>query len=342
MSPVFEYKKLEKRIVRQCAVWLRLGCSRIGEGLGNLFSQGRQRFTVILIPHSEKKSFSFRVSLFLMIFIAALSLGVLVSFIYLSTHYGGISRLLSQRSAALAESEANLEIIRDEITEASKVSSIFQATLNETLKAMKMNVNTGFAFPAGGADINTVLDIGEREAGLLPELSELQSIHLLMERSVDDMKNATQLLVSVNDLLVELPTLWPLQGVQGRLMPRFGLAIHPFTGQLYLHKGIDLAYARGTPIIAAAGGKVIERGYEALNYGNYVKIQHSYGFYTKYGHLDSVYVEEGDEVRQGERIGTMGSTGLSTGPHLHFEVHLGSQVLDPLRYLNIQNDLVEE
>ncbi|HOV63162.1 MAG TPA: M23 family metallopeptidase, partial [Spirochaetia bacterium] len=69
---------------------------------------------------------------------------------------------------------------------------------------------------------------------------------------------------------------------------------------------------------------------------NYVVIRHSYGFQTKYGHLDSVYVEEGDTVTQGQKIGTMGNTGLSTGPHLHFEVRIGSQVVDPARFLNVK------
>jgi hypothetical protein len=186
-----------------------------------------------------------------MIFIAALSLGVLVSFIYLSTHYGGISRLLSQRSAALAESEANLEIIRDEITEASKVSSIFQATLNETLKAMKMNVNTGFAFPAGGADINTVLDIGEREAGLLPELSELQSIQLLMERSVDDMKNATQIL-SQSTISWWSFHLVAHAGSAGRLMNEVRTRHPSLTGNCIFTRDRPGIRAR-TPIIAAGG-----------------------------------------------------------------------------------------
>ncbi|MDZ7792491.1 MAG: M23 family metallopeptidase [Spirochaetia bacterium] len=91
--------------------------------------------------------------------------------------------------------------------------------------------------------------------------------------------------------------------------------------------------------VAAANGKVIERKYEPMGFGNYIVIRHAYGFATKYAHLDNVYVEEGDVVTQGQKIGTMGNTGMSTGPHLHFEVRIGAQVVDPERFLNVQADL---
>lgn len=91
--------------------------------------------------------------------------------------------------------------------------------------------------------------------------------------------------------------------------------------------------------MAAANGKVIERGYEAMGFGNYVVIRHAYGFSTKYAHLSKVFVNEGDIVTQGQRIGTMGNTGLSTGQHLHFEVRIGSQVVDPLRFLNVKSGI---
>ena len=77
--------------------------------------------------------------------------------------------------------------------------------------------------------------------------------------------------------------------------------------------------------------------YDAMGFGNYVVIRHSYGYSTKYGHMDKVYVEEGDTVTQGQKLGTMGNTGLSTGQHIHFEVRIGSQVVDPLRFLDINS-----
>lgn len=95
--------------------------------------------------------------------------------------------------------------------------------------------------------------------------------------------------------------------------------------QLYSaeHKGIDLAAPNGTPIYAAAAGTVYKAGYGVLDksYGNEVVLKHSDGSYTNYAHMSKINVRKGDEVKAGQRIGTCGSTGNSTGPHCHFEVH---------------------
>lgn len=339
MSPANQYKKAEKKLVSQFGEGLKKINSRLGESFNRFLLAGRQRFTVMLIPHSEKKIFNFRISLFALFFISLLFFGVLSVFFYLSTHYSGVSRLLVQKTRALTETEANLELVRDEITEVTKISRVFQASLDNTLKALGLNEAGRLSSTAGDGDLSSFFGIQEQKEGVLQELSDLQSLSAFMSRSVGDLEKITSLLVSHKELLVELPTFWPLEGVRGRLTNDFGLSIHPFTNQLYLHKGIDLAFARGTPIVASANGKVVERGYEALGFGHYVRVRHNYGFYTKYAHLDTVYVEEGDVVTQGQRLGTMGSSGLSTGPHLHFEVHLGSQVVDPKRYLNIQQSM---
>ena len=79
-------------------------------------------------------------------------------------------------------------------------------------------------------------------------------------------------------------------------------------------------------------GKIVEKGYEPLGFGNYVVIRHRYGFFTKYAHLDKLYVKEGQTVTQGQVIGRMGNTGLSTGPHLHYEVRVEGRAVDPLDY----------
>jgi murein DD-endopeptidase MepM/ murein hydrolase activator NlpD len=160
-----------------------------------------------------------------------------------------------------------------------------------------------------------------------------------LNESAASLQKITDLLVSQGELLVELPTLWPLEGGRGRSTNPFGPAIHPFTKKWYLHKGVDLAFHRGWPVLVTAEGKVVENKFEPMGFGNYIVVRHKYGFYTKYAHLDRVYVNEGDTVTQGQRIGVLGSTGLSTGPHLHYEVRIGSQVVDPERYLNISSEM---
>lgn len=113
----------------------------------------------------------------------------------------------------------------------------------------------------------------------------------------------------------------------------FGMRIHPITGVWHLHNGIDLANRIGTPILAAGAGRVVHVENQVSNYGKMVIIDHGNGYRTLYGHMDSFLVSEGEYVSAGQQIGTMGTTGRSTGPHLHFSVFRGSQPIDPLSQL---------
>lgn len=100
------------------------------------------------------------------------------------------------------------------------------------------------------------------------------------------------------------------------------------------HTGLDIAGSTGEPVLAAEAGTVLDAGWaEARGFGNYVVIDHGLGFRTLYGHLSVIRVKPGQEVGRGERVGDVGSTGFSTGPHLHFEVQLDGQPVDPLAYL---------
>lgn len=113
-----------------------------------------------------------------------------------------------------------------------------------------------------------------------------------------------------------------------RITSRFGMRIHPVTGEKKMHNGIDLASGKGTPIMSSQGGKVIISQYSS-SYGNYVVVDHGNGLSTLYAHLDKRYVSVGDSVKCGQEIGTMGSTGMSTGPHLHFEVRVNGEKVNP-------------
>ena len=112
----------------------------------------------------------------------------------------------------------------------------------------------------------------------------------------------------------------------------FGYRIHPIYGDRRLHAGIDLRATSGTPIYAAAPGEVVYAGWRG-GYGNCVIIDHGGGVATLYAHQSSMAVAEGEEVSRGDVIGAVGSTGFSTGPHLHFEVRVDGVPVDPLGYL---------
>lgn len=338
MSPLNHYKKIENQIVDDLGRKLRFGLNALSAFARRVMVVGRQRFTVMLIPHSERKIFNFRISVFSLVFVGVLLVGVLLTFFVFTTNFTGMSKLLSVKSTSLDKTQANLEALRDQIGDLDRVSKVFATSLNKTMNVLGLE-DQHAASPGMGGDLSSVQRVREQDQETVQEQSDLRNLTDLMSRSVGSLEKITSLYRSHSKLLVELPTLWPVAGGVGRITTYFGPAINPFTHEMYLHLGVDIAYAYGTPILASADGKVVQRGYEALGYGNYVVIRHRYGFYTKYAHMEQVYVNEGDVVKQGQMIGRMGSTGLSTGPHLHFEVHLGSEVVDPMRYLDISGDI---
>ena len=120
--------------------------------------------------------------------------------------------------------------------------------------------------------------------------------------------------------------------VDGQLGSGFGFRTDPFSGHPALHTGLDFTAETGTPIVAAAGGVVVDSSIHPM-YGRQIEIDHGKGLATRYAHASKVLVKEGDIVRKGQTIALVGSTGRSTGPHLHFEVLVGGVPQNPARFL---------
>lgn len=125
------------------------------------------------------------------------------------------------------------------------------------------------------------------------------------------------------------PSLWPVEGL---LTSDFGIRSSPFTGMPKMHEGIDIAAIDGTPIFAPADGVVLFAGPKG-GYGNAVILEHGSGISTLYGHTSDFFVREGEKVKRGQIIAAVGSTGASTGPHLHYEVHVNGVPTDPMNFL---------
>lgn len=123
------------------------------------------------------------------------------------------------------------------------------------------------------------------------------------------------------------PSRFPLASSR-EISSEFGWRAHPLTGIPNLHEGVDLTVPAGMPILAAASGKVVKAGWHG-GYGMLVEIAHGRSLVTRYAHAQAIHVRPGDWVGQGQMIAEVGSTGHSTGPHLHFEIRLLGQALDP-------------
>jgi murein DD-endopeptidase MepM/ murein hydrolase activator NlpD len=132
---------------------------------------------------------------------------------------------------------------------------------------------------------------------------------------------------------VAVPSRMPLAGMT--LTSSYGMRTHPVLGGRRQHNGVDLAAPTGTPVYATADGR-IGRAELFSSYGNYVQIEHGGQLQTRYAHLSSYTVQAGQMVRRGDLIGYVGSTGRSTGPHLHYEVRVAGEAVDPTPYMTAQ------
>ncbi|TET78851.1 MAG: M23 family metallopeptidase [Candidatus Cloacimonadota bacterium] len=136
-------------------------------------------------------------------------------------------------------------------------------------------------------------------------------------------------LTSIIDLKRHTPSIWPTSGY---ISSGFGYRRHPIRRVIHFHTGLDIASLPGTHIYATADGVVDFVGRQA-GFGNYLSIDHGYGFKTKYGHLQRIFVKEGQEAKRGDLIATMGRTGLATGTHLHYEVRILNRPVNPISYI---------
>jgi murein DD-endopeptidase MepM/ murein hydrolase activator NlpD len=149
------------------------------------------------------------------------------------------------------------------------------------------------------------------------------------------------LLKNKEKLLVSTPAIQPVSNKDlTRVASGFGYRIDPIYKTVKLHAGLDFAAPQGTPIYATANGTVTVAGNTGNGYGNHVVINHGYGYETLYGHMVKVKARAGQQVKRGEVIGYVGSTGKSTGPHCHYEVHKNGQKIDPVYFF--YNDLSPE
>ena len=188
-------------------------------------------------------------------------------------------------------------------------------------------------FGVGGSvpeDLATDVDLTKRQTGLLREMHEqVDTLHLATSNQKSGFSSLLEALEGQRNLLACTPAIRP---VKGWMTSRFGYRNSPFTGRKELHKGVDIANREGTQIIAPADGVIKYAGRKGL-LGKTMDIDHGHGMVTRYGHLKEILKERGEPVKRGDIIAEMGDTGRSTGPHLHYEVHLNGVPVNPVKYI---------
>jgi murein DD-endopeptidase MepM/ murein hydrolase activator NlpD len=186
-------------------------------------------------------------------------------------------------------------------------------------------------------ELTTIQNMNDRQL-LTSIVNTLNTLSSRVKAQSASYNEIDKLVSNKEQLLSHTPAIQPVSNKElTRLASGFGRRVDPIYKTIKMHAGLDFAAPQGTPIYATADGNVITAGNTNNGYGNHVVINHGYGYETLYGHMVRVKARPGEAVKRGEVIGWVGSTGKSTGPHCHYEVHKNGQKINPVYFF--YNDL---
>ncbi len=231
-----------------------------------------------------------------------------------------LSQLIIEQNKTLESSDRQIQELKSNVTANNSKLKEFTKVYTEIADKYISKSNRG--------STNKNID----KTGL--DLIKLSNIVEELNRSFNaDDQVIADLMISkgkLEKIVNAIPTLVP---VDGEISSPFGMRNHPIKKVNKVHEGVDLSSSKGDPILAAASGTVEYSGYNS-GYGYHVIIDHKNGYHTLYAHSSKLLVKEGELVKKGQKIALVGSTGLSTGPHLHFEIRIGNTPVDPTKYID--------
>jgi murein DD-endopeptidase MepM/ murein hydrolase activator NlpD len=296
----------------------------------------KRRWTVVFVPHDSEPSKVLEVSY--RVVRTAVAGAVLAIVAAVSVGYLTVSRTVDlSKSAGLAQENARLEQQIDELNGRLSGLADTLSRLSERDARIRILANlepidpqvqaAGIGGPAG-------FEIEGEPGSAMRRTAEIRvDLNALIRRAnllASSFKEAADSLAVHSARLAATPSIMP---TQGWLSSAFSsMRSHPILHMARPHEGIDVTAPMGTPIEAPAAGVIRDAGWEA-GYGNTIVIDHGFGTVTKFAHASKLLVREGQRVSRGQRIALVGNTGLATGPHLHYEVHVNGRPVDPLRYV---------
>jgi murein DD-endopeptidase MepM/ murein hydrolase activator NlpD len=251
-----------------------------------------------------------------------------------------LGKTLEERLARLEESLRTLKSGHSALLATSAETASAQLDRLESALA-KVGINTG----------TLVADAGEHAPDLIAQPAAcdegvgcggpfvpVKSTDTAGETPPEALHATMQRWDNLVDAMSQLPLGMPVEDMH--LSSGFGRRRDPFNGTMAVHAGIDYAGMAYSPVLATGGG-VVSYSNRKGRYGNMVEIDHGHGFFTRYGHLAQISVQVGQRVERGTEIGLVGSTGRSTGPHLHYELRVGNEARDPLKYIGVGKNVFE-
>ncbi len=335
-------KKFEKKFASNVSKGFGAFLHSLGSLFVKLFKILDNKLTIMIVPHSEGKSINFRTNVFALFLSIILIIGILTSFIYYNTRAVSSSLTISALESQNRETMASLDQFRDENANLFQAAKKFQASLSHSLSLLGINsLEKKSDNSSQDGDLSALFNTTETASGSSKEIADIQELTNYLQNAIEPIDQMGKMLKTQQSLFTEIPSICPLRGPNLHISMPFGPNIHPTKGNWYIHKGMDFStYRSGDPILATASGQVVNTYYDS-GYGLNVILKHNHGFYTRYGHLSVINVQKGQMVDQGQIIGYSGNTGISTGPHLHYEVHIGSDVVDPAKYVNAKIQLIQ-
>ena len=337
MARTRRYKKLERNIVSRMMRFIGSLFSSIGHVFVRLFKVFDEKLTIMIVPHAQGKVINLQTNVFALCLGTVLMAGIVSSFFYFNRRAVISSAEISSLMNKNRETLASLDELRDENTNLLQAAKRFQASLSQSLALLGLDRSSNVSQASvNNGDLSSLFSSRDSVSGSVRESSDIRSLTTYLEEAVQPIEQIGKMLDNQSSLFREIPNIWPVNNPNVHISQQFGPTIHAITGQWYIHKGIDFSTWRsGDPIMATANGQVVTVGYDS-SFGNHVIIRHKHGMYTRYAHMSVIKVKKGEFVNQGQVIGNIGNTGVTTGPHLHYEVHIGSDVVDPGKYINVK------
>lgn len=304
-----------------------------------LWKQFDGSYTLMLVPHDgrsiSKKDLHTKQMKKAVTWFGAVALGTAGVIVLLSSMLyvrNKEANELAAYRAIKAQQEQKLQELAKNTEAVQKQLAVLHKLENQVREQMK---KSGMELPGKSELAEKTGGKGGPSKTKVSDLVVLQEQNALLQKnlqaSTQDWDNLLASIKAENYRNEVTPNLWPLDG--GYISSDFGSRANPFDGYSSdYHPGIDIAENYGAPVYASASGYVQRAGWYG-GYGKYIKISHDYGYATAYGHLSSIEISAGDYVSKGQIIGYVGSTGYSTGPHLHFEVLLYGEQVNPRRLI---------
>lgn len=298
----------------------------------------KDSYTIIVVPNASSGLFKLRVPLWALYSVVVLALAFFVGAVGLGFSYARMAlrtedygRLVAENTALKVENK-NLEVTSRQLDTKIRGLEELSEDIQEMMETDTWNQRLGLTDSLGmGGSVDDFPTVT-----MISGLNTRDNLGLSRDRALEvegQLQFVESLVLRRNGQLELTPSIWP---VSGPVRSGYGRRRDPFTGEPEFHQGLDIGALYGSPIRAPANGRVKFAARQSA-YGNLIVLDHGGGITTRYGHLSRFDVRVGDQLRKGDLIGYVGSTGRSTGPHLHYEVRVNDRTVNPRNYLPVDS-----